>query len=523
MRLVSVDEMRELDRRTIEEHGTPGEVLMDRAGQGVAEVIHFMATAAGLMNPLVDLVAGRGNNGGDAFVAARYLSEMGYDVQVLLAGNANEMTGDALKHLSLMKDAGVSLHELPTKEDWESGLNQFSRPHIIVDGILGTGTSGPARGPAVGAIEYINALSEDAWVISIDVPSGLNADTGVAEGEAVKADVTVTMGLPKNGLVESSAVEYVGNLEVVDIGIPGAYFENTGAEVERALIDPSDLHALLPRRRRASHKGDYGKILLIGGAQGYAGAITMAARSAVRAGAGLVHVLVPEGIANIVAGSTPEVMVSRGPETEIGSLSADLWKEWRTHIDDFDAILIGPGMTRHQDTFAIARQMMRECSVPLVVDADAISVFAGQPHWIEKAQCPVVITPHPGELARLFGQEIADIQANRWEVAIAAAKHTDATVILKGAGTLVAQVGKPVCINMTGNPGMATGGSGDVLAGLLAGLLGQGLSAYDASCVSVYLHGRAGDIGALQKSQAGLSATDIIENIPFAFRDLTVR
>ncbi len=523
MKIVTTSQMRELDRRTIEEGNTPGDVLMDRAGQGVADTVRRTAEVAGFYSPYVLLVAGRGNNGGDAFAAARHLKEMNYGVEVWLAGAANEVKGDALKHLSRMRTAGVTLRELPTKEDWDDALDNRFVADVLVDGILGTGSSGPARGPAAGAIQYINRQSQDSLVIAIDLPSGLDGDTGVAEGDVVKADVTVTMGLPKRGLLEPAALEYVGSVEVVDIGIPEEYLADLTLDESKELIHLQDLKPLFPRRARAAHKGKFGHVLLIGGARGYAGAIAMAARAAMRSGAGLVTVLTPESIAGVVSGASLESMVVGVKETPAGTLSPEIWGEWKSRIDDFDALLIGPGLARNDHSLLLVRHVIRDCATPLVLDADAISVLEGQPHWVERAKCPVVITPHPGELARLFSQQVADIQKDRCGVAMACAKFTRATVVLKGAGTVIAQDGKPAQINMTGNPGMATGGSGDVLAGLLVGLLGQKLQPFDAARAAVYLHGRAGDMAACRKSQAGIVAGDLIDEIPYAFRDVTLR
>ena len=523
MKLVSVSQMRELDRRTVEENGTSSKTLMDRAGQGVADIASRVAEAAGFIHPTIHLFAGRGNNGGDAFAAARHLKGMGLSVEVWLAGAENEVHGDALKHLSQMKSAGIVLHEFPTKEDWDQEMPFRAFGDVLVDGILGTGTTGPARGPAAGAIRYINAHSHDSLVVSIDVPSGLNADTGAAEGDVVWADVTATMGLPKKGLVQPAAFDYVGSVEVVDIGIPEEYISQLQVESDLEMIYLTDLKPLFKRRPRASHKGNYGHVLLIGGARGYSGSIAMAARAAMRSGAGLVTALVPEGISHLVAGASLESMVIGAKETPTGSLSAEIWAEWKNRIDSFDAILVGPGLTRDSQSLTLVRNILRESTVPLVLDADALTVLEGQPHWIERAKCPVVLTPHPGEMARLFSRKVEDIQKDRCGMALEAARVTHATVVLKGAGSVVAQENQPLSINMTGNPGMATGGSGDVLAGMLTSLLGQKFQPYDAARAAVYLHGRAGDMVVCRKSQAGLVATDLIEEIPYVLRDLTLR
>ncbi|MCX6998262.1 MAG: NAD(P)H-hydrate dehydratase [Kiritimatiellaeota bacterium] len=522
MKLVSAAQMREMDRRAMEEFNISGEELMDRAGEGVAEVVERLAEAAGYQHPFIHLIAGRGNNGGDVFAAAFYLEQRECDVEIWLAGAKSEIQGDALKHLSRARQAEIPLVELPTKEDWDQ-----ARPlgaDLLVDGVLGIGASGPARGPAVGAIQYINACSRAALVVALDVPSGLDADTGLAEGEVVVADVTATIGLPKLGLVEPSALEYVGAVEVVDIGIPAGLVAELVSDSDRELIYRADFQLLLPRRARVAHKGRFGHVLLIGGARGYAGAIALAARAASRAGAGLVTVVTPAGIAPIVAGAALEGMICGAAETGTGSLSADTWKEFCEPLaEELAAVLLGPGLTRNAESLELVRNVLRACKAPLVLDADALAVLAGQPEWLGRARCPVVITPHPGEMAALFDQTVEKVQAGRCGMAIAAAKFCNATVVLKGAGTVVAQTGRPTAINLTGNPGMATGGAGDVLAGILTALLGQGLAPYDAARLAVYLHGRAGDMVAWRKSQAGLIAGDLVDELPFAFRDIATR
>ena len=521
MKVVSVAQMRELDRRAIEEFNIPCEELMDRAGDGVAEIVERLAGAAGFRHPFVLLIAGRGNNGGDAFAAAHYLKGEGFDCEIWIAGTKSEVQGDALKFLSRARQAGVPIHELPTKEDWDAAAPIGA--DIIVDGVLGIGASGPARGPAIGAIQFINACSHESLVVSIDVPSGLNADTGIVEGEAVVADFTATIGLPKLGLVDPAALEHIGVLDVVDIGIPPNVVAELTSETELALVHRNDLAPLLPRRSRNAHKGTFGRVLLIGGARGYSGAITLAARAALRSGAGRVQCAVPQSIAPIVAGQVPEAMVFGVEETETGSISANAWKSIEALLDKADAVLIGPGLTLHKDSFVLARNLVRASEVPFVLDADALNALEGQPHLLTKSRAPMGMTPHPGEMARLFAQTVEQVQGDRRGVAVAAAKYTSGTIVLKGAGTLIAHTDQPLAINLNGNPGMATGGTGDVLAGILTALLGQGLKPYDAARLAVYVHGRAGDQVALQKSQTGLTAGDLANELPFAFRDLAIR
>ncbi len=529
MKVVSTAQMRELDRKTIEDYEVPGEDLMDRAGLGVAHVVDLLFDRHELAGYSVLLVAGRGNNGGDAFVTARYLKEEGYDVAVWLAGSANEIRGDARTHLNKLKEAKIPLEEVPTKESWDQLVGQWRETKaggvpVVVDGVLGTGIKGPARGPAAGAISYINMMAGECLVVSIDVPSGLNSDTGRVEGDAVAADVTVTMGLPKRGLVEPDAANHVGRLEVMDIGIPCDLIDKTESDVE--LITASDLGPLFPRRSRTSHKGSYGHLLMIGGAAGYSGAIGMAARAATRSGVGLVTVVVPQGILPVVSGAVPEAMIHGAAETEIGSVASDCWPVWRDRLDEFSAVLVGPGMTRHSETRNLVTKILSDCTVPVVMDADALNVFEGRLDDLgrcRRPECRLVITPHPGEMGRLIGRSTGEVQANRFAVAREVAEKTGAIVILKGVGTLVAEHGQTLNVNMTGNPGMATGGMGDILAGLLAGLLAQGLKPFDAARAAVYLHGRAGDEAAWETTESCLTAGDVIDSIPYAFRHVTMR
>lgn len=523
MKLVSSKTMRELDRRAIEGAGIAGADLMDRAGRGVADVVHHLADLAGSDSASVLLIAGPGNNGGDAFAAARHLRELGYHVEVWLAGAESRVQGDALKQLSLLRGESVPVEELAAPEDWAEAMEEPAPAEFIVDGLLGTGSRGPARGPVACAIQFINRMANDAFIVSIDIPSGVNADTGIAEGDAVNADITATLGLPKRGLVEAPALEFVGCLEVVDIGYPRTLIEEAPADPAVELIYSHEMRRLLPRRARISHKGTFGRVLLIGGARGYAGAIALAARAAARSGAGLTTALVPRGIAPVVAGASLETMVAEGAETAEGALSAEAVRAWADRLDGFDAVLAGPGLTRGAEAAAIVHELLARCRVPLVLDADALNVLAGEAGRIGDSRCPVLLTPHPGEMGRLLGADTATVQGDRLASARAAADATGATVVLKGAATVVTARERPAFVNMTGNPGMATGGSGDVLAGLLTGLVGQGIAPFDAAKAAVFLHGRAGDMAAWRGSQTGLVAGDIVLEIPFALREIALR
>ena len=499
MKTVSAAEMRELDRRTIE-NGVTGEELMRRAGQGVADVARDALTGRGGQSIL--LIAGTGNNGGDVFAAATELSQTDLDIEVWLCGSQSQVKGDAQLHLKKMVRAGIIPKEVRSAND----LIPKTDPDLIVDGLLGTGSKGAPRGFMGSLIEWINAEGQNAFVLAVDIPSGIDADSGIADGPAVRADMTLTIGLPKIGLIRPEALPYTGSVEVIDIGIPFEFIEDAEGCEEAALIDRSDI--FLPRRERDSHKGIYGHVLLIGGSVGYTGAIAMAARAALRSGAGLVSVLTPEEVYPIVAQACgPDVMVH--PFPDLGTLTVDFSKQWKK----VTAVLAGPGLGQSPE---MVERLLKQCKVPLVLDADALCVA---PEKIAKAKCPVALTPHPGEFERLFGKPVTD----RWAQAMEAAEKTGKTIVLKGAGTVVAEVEHKLAVNLTGNPGMATGGSGDVLAGLLTGLLGQGMEAFDAAMTAVYLHGIAGDIAAHDFTQSALIATDIINALPDAFRFLQAR
>jgi len=496
MKLVSASGMRELDRRAMEEYGIPGAALMQAAGDGLADAIRRLAGQHQLVDPPVLFVAGCGNNGGDAFVACLNLHEDGWPVECWLAGSENRLKGDALRHFQNMKKAGVLFRALPGSADWKQAAQCGTDAEIIVDGLLGTGVSGAPHGVVADAVQFVDAQADSALIVAVDEPSAM----------AVRADLTVTMGLPKLSCVQPEHIDLVGALDVVDIGIPPDLMDQAAGDPELELIHPSDLAPLFPRRPRDGHKGDYGHVLCIGGSRGFSGAITLAARAAVRSGTGRVSAFVPESIHVMVAPAVPEVMVH-------SSMPEGRWT----------SVMAGPGMGRTAVTREQVLHLLETSTVPLILDADAISVLADHIEAVRAAKCPVILTPHPGEFAALFGLKSADVQEDRFGMIRMAADRLGATVVLKGAGTLVAAPGIQVAVNLTGNPGMASGGSGDVLAGLIAGLAAQGIRPFDAACAGVWLHGRAGDLAAAEKSQNTLAAGDIIEKLSDAFREISCR
>ena len=495
MKTISATNMREVDRRTIEEFNIPGDLLMEHAGQGVAEITLDILQSR--MANFVLLIAGTGNNGGDAFAAASFLAEAEVDVLVWLCGSRGKIKGDAEYHLKKMIRRGIHPIEIRKTED----LVLDRTPAVIVDGLLGTGAKGAPHGFMSSVVDFINREANRSYILSIDIPSGVDADTGIAEGCAVRANLTATMCLPKTGLIRPEALPYVGNIEIIDIGVPTVLKEEAPCCPDAELIDRTDL--LIPFRGNETHKGNHGHVLLVGGSVGYTGAIAMAARAALRSGAGLVSVLTPEEVYPIVANAAgPEIMVH--PLERRGDALV---------ASSFDAIVIGPGLGRTEDSKQLVESFLNTCTVPLILDADALCV---EPEKIAATKNPIVITPHPGEFERLFGTPVTD----RWEQARAAAEQIQQTVVLKGAGTVVAHPDCKLGVNMSGNPGMATGGSGDVLAGIIAALLGRGMEPFEAAITGVHLHGLAGDIAADKYTQESLIASDIIHALPDAFRTI---
>ena len=462
MKAISAEQMRELDRRAMAEAGIPAETLMERAGRGAAAAVRRLAAWRGDRTPRVRLVAGRGNNGGDAFAAARCLREWGCAADVWLAARSGELQGAAQVHFRRMAAAGVLVRELPDEADWERAAAEETPSAIVVDGLLGTGARGAPRGAVARAIRWVNAAGRRNPVVALDLPSGLDADTGQPQGETVRADLTVTMAFPKRGLLTPAALEYVGNLEVADLGFPPALAEGLASDLD--LIVAQEVAEALPRRPRASHKGDYGHVLIVGGARGYTGAPALAARAAVRSGAGLVSVLVPASIAPAVAAAAPEAMVHFGAENKHGSLAASALAASGLDRQRFAAVLLGPGMTARPDTRALVEQALSVPGRLAVLDADALNALHGDWERVRAAAGAVVVTPHPGELGRLLGCATAEVQADRLAAARDAQRRGGAVVVLKGAGTLIAAADR-LRINLTGNPGLAKGGMGDVLAG----------------------------------------------------------
>lgn len=502
MKAVTTEQIRQLDQQTIS-LGTPGAELMERAGFAVARTTMEYLRRRDARSVL--LFAGKGNNGGDAIVAARHLAGAGCQAGLVLLCHRKELQGDALDHFQKLV-AAVRVLEQPTLDQLAEIVGEV-QPAVVVDGLLGTGLKGEVREPYATAVKVINGLHKP--VVAIDIPSGLDSDTGEVRGVCVHADTTVTMGLPKIGLLKPSAAEYVGRIETADIGFPRKLVDDLQTDVE--LVTARDVAALLPRRRRAAHKGDFGHLLVIAGSEGYTGAPILAATAAARAGVGLVTLAVPRSIYRTVASNCPPEVMPR---------PADFDKLDPTDFAGFNAVALGPGLGQQARTQKMIWKVVSGWFPPMVVDADALNGIAQGVAGLKKLHKPLVFTPHPGEMGRLVGKTSKEVQANRWEVARGFAKEYEVVTVLKGAGTVIVEKTGPLWVNSTGNPGMAKGGSGDALTGIIGAFLAQGMAPADAALAGVYIHGLAGDLASAAVGERAMLTSDLIGHLGAAFGTL---
>jgi NAD(P)H-hydrate epimerase len=482
-----------MDRYTIETLGVPGETLMRRAATGAFRQGQRMLQ--GSRGPVV-VLAGSGNNGGDGIGMAALFREAGYLVTCYMVGNREKLTADGRAMVTWLESVGGTLLDLP-EGDW---LPEDCA--LLVDALFGTGLSRPIGGRYRAVIETMNRSGVP--ILACDIPSGISADTGEVLGCAVRAQVTVTFNLPKTGQLLPPGTEYTGRLVVQDIGIPQEAKDQVTFDGEYLTEDL--VRSWLPTAALESHKGDFGKLLLLCGSTGFTGAATLAAKGALRTGAGLVYLGVPESVYPIVAGKLEEPVVFPLPANAQGQFAEGALPQLQDRIQDMDACLVGPGMGNSQSTQALVFRLLETATCPLVLDADGINVLSGHIDRLDKAQCPVVLTPHEGEFRRLGG----DTSLGRLAGTRALAEKTGAVVVRKGYRTVVAGPQGEIYVNSTGNPGMATGGSGDVLSGILTCLLGQGMAPVQAAAAAVWLHGAAGDLCQKRLGTRSMLPSDMI-------------
>lgn len=514
MIVVTANEMRELDRLTIEKYGVPSLTLMERAGEAIAEAIlkHFgQAAKKGVL-----IVAGKGNNGGDGFVVARLLKKKKVRSEVVLVASERELSGDAAVNLRAYRKQKGKAFSL-ADGSLETLRQRLPANGLLVDAILGTGMKNEVGGLYAEVITLMNASGLP--IVAVDTPSGLDTDTGSPLGVAIQAEMTVSLGYPKLGQVIYPGLVYVGDLVVADIGLePRAVHEVTP---HTELLEREDVRWLVPIRPPDTHKGTYGHLLVVAGSRGKTGAAILACRAAMRAGAGLVTLAAPRSLNDILAGSLVEVMTEPMRENAAEAMELPSGEEWRRLLERKDALLFGPGIGVSEATQSALIWLLTNLDLPWVIDADGLNNLALEKDRLRRAKMPPVLTPHPGEMARLIDKNTSVVNQDRIGVARAFATDYRCHVVLKGARTVLATADGKVFINPTGNPGMASGSMGDVLAGMLAALLGQGFSPEDAMKLGVFLHGFVGDRMAEEKGPLGLIASDIIEGLPAGMQELS--
>lgn len=484
--VVTCRQMREIDKSAIES-GLPGIVLMENAALAVVKEVLDMAPEK------VQIFCGKGQNGGDGFAVARHLINKGVETKVILLCNPDEISGDALLNFKVLSkmDADITLFDNFVPEECD----------LLVDALLGTGTKGEIKGDCAKAVEYINSCS--AKVISVDIPSGINGDTGKVLGTAVRADVTVTFAFPKTGLCSDLSADYIGKLVIADISIPDNL--DILKNINTFLITAHKAKKAFPKRSRAAHKGDMGRVAIIGGSEGMAGAVYMACAAAERGGAGLVTALVPESILPVIMSKIT------------GSMCLPV--EQNTDVNSFDAVLVGNGMRKTESTEKLVKTLLKTYTGTLVIDADGLNVLKGAED-IKNTKAKVIITPHVGEMSRLTNISSGEIAENKIKAAQDFARSSNAIVVLKGCNTVVALPEGKTYINKRGTPAMAKGGSGDVLAGLITAVCAKGTSYEDAVCGAVYVHAVAGELAEKEMGEYSVIPQEIIDNIGKAISNL---
>ena len=510
MILVTAEQMRACDQRTINDIGLPGMVLMENAAQGAVRVL--LDQVGSLEGARVAVLAGRGNNGGDGLAMARILANQGALCEVYLLAEKSQLTGDAAMNLKVALACGVRVIEAPDEARLEALSGEIARHELFIDALLGTGLSKEVTGRYLAAIELLNQL--EAPVMAVDIPSGLSADSGAPLGAAVMADFTATFGLVKQGLLLDGE-GYCGELFLVDISIPPAV--EMDLEVECHLLEAELVAALINPRPAGAHKGSFGHLLVVGGSPGKSGAPCLAAMGGLRAGAGLVTACLPAGLGLVAEIKLTAAMSQPLAESAHGGLALEAAPTVLELMRTRQALVLGPGLGREDVSLELARKLWADCPGSLLMDADGLFALAESWGGVKSGAAQAVITPHPGEAARLLGISTAQVQADRLGAARKLAAQGGAVAVLKGARSIIAEPGGAAWINLTGGPLLASGGSGDVLSGVIGGLMAQGLGSLEAALVGCFAHGLAADLAAEEYGQRGLAAEELADWLPQAF------
>ncbi len=511
LKIVSSSQMREIDRLATSQFGVPELVLMENAG--IQSMLFLEECLGGLEGKKVGIFCGKGNNGGDGFVLARHLLARGLDPVVYLVARAGELKGSAKTNIDAYAGAGGRIKEFLDETDLRQHKIAIRHADALVDAILGTGANAELGGMLKTAVEKINEWKR--FCLSLDVPTGMSADKGAVYGLHVRADATITFGLPKVGLMFYPAADSVGRLKVADVSFPHPLIESS--PFEAFLTDAAFVKSILPKRPADAHKGIYGHAIVTGGSEGMGGAVGLAALSALKVGAGLSTAAVAAPLARQFELGVMEVMSLPLGETIDAPGNAEKIADF---AGDKSVVLIGPGMGVGKGRAELVSRLVSSLRRPMIIDADGLNNIAGQKQVLKSAQSPVVVTPHPGEMARLTGKTAAEINADRLGVAKAFAAENNCVVVLKGARTVIAGPDGTAYVNPTGNQNLASGGTGDVLGGMIAGYIAQGLSPIDSAVAAAYVHGLAADLYTKRSDPYSLTASALVELIPSAIAEV---
>jgi len=504
MKVSKVNELRSLDREAINTFSIPEDILMENAGLSVYFTI---LKEFGVENRKFSVFCGAGNNGGDGLVVARKLHSSGGRVRVFLSGDKSKFKGAAKKNLQILSKLPIEICKINSIKDLKSAVDDSD---AIIDAILGTGLTRDISGLCKDVIQVINESHKT--VFSIDIPSGISGDTGAIKGEAIRADYTVTFGLPKIGNILYPGYGHCGKLYVSHISFPPILYNADSIKIEISSLSE------LPEREKTAHKGDFAKVLFIAGAAGYFGAPYYSALSFLKAGGGYSRLATPTSISPFLASKGSEIVFVPQTETSSGSISLENKERLLELAENMDMVVIGPGLSLNEETQQLVRELTPLISKPLLIDGDGLTAISNDVELIKNRKAETILTPHMGEMSRIARMKTKEINENKIGVLQQMARDLNATIVLKGSHSLIGYPDKTVNINMSGNPGMATAGSGDVLTGTIAGMFGLGLSLKNAVRMGVFIHGLSGDLSATDKGEDGITAQDIMDYLPISIK-----
>ena len=524
MRVVNAEQMRRIEEKAIHHYGIPSLLLMENAAWAVVEEIRcrFLKGDKGeedLSGRKAVILVGKGNNGGDGLAVARHLVFRGMDVTVFLFAGLKDLKGDAALNLRLFQGTTGKCFVIEGEKQRRLTRLALAQADVVVDALFGIGMRGALPGLVEEYVDEVNRAA--AWVVSIDIPSGVEANTGNVYRTAIHAQSTVTFGLPKWGLFLGKGPDYSGRVVVDPISIPAAYLEDEG--ISTFVLTDDEVRKMLPIRGLNGHKGTHGKGILVAGSKGMSGAAVLAGRGALRCGLGLLQIVTPQGISQDVDTAITEATIWSAPGD--GSLNEEAWPVILKQAKSAQALAVGPGLTQNPGFISVLGEILRSISCPVLLDADALNQVASEQGLLSlrHGRGPLILTPHPGEMARLCDCSIEDVERNRLDLAVAKAVELEAVIVLKGPVTIIASPDGRAFFNPTGNPGLGTGGTGDVLTGCILAWLAQGVAPLEAACLGVYLHGKAADLLAEEFGWSGFTASEVADRLPKARRELELK